>query len=38
MSEKSGEYGTVCKIEDSHRDKAEQCARYTYSRDVFIVY
>ena len=22
----SGEYGRVCKVEDSHRDKTEQCA------------
>ena len=28
----SGEYGRVCKVEDSHRVKTEQCAWYIYSR------
>ena len=27
---KSREYGRVCKVEDGHRDKTEQCPRYIY--------
>ena len=30
---RSGEYGRVCKVEDSHRDKTEQCPWYSYSRE-----
>jgi len=30
---RSGEYGMVCKVEDSHRDKTEQCPWYSYSRE-----
>ena len=29
----SGEYGRVCKVEDSHRDKTEQRPWYIYSRE-----
>ena len=31
----SGEYGRVCKFEDSHRDKTEQCPWYICSRECF---
>ena len=30
---RSGEYGRVCKVEDSHRYKTEQCPWYIYSRE-----
>ena len=30
---RSGEYGRVCKVEDSHRDKTEQCPWYIDSRE-----
>ena len=30
---RSGEYGRACKVEDSHRDKTEQCPGYIYSRE-----
>ena len=29
----SGECGRVCKVEDTHRDKTEQCPWYIYSRE-----
>ena len=30
---RSGEYGRVCKVEDSHRNKTEQCPWYSFSRE-----
>ena len=29
----SGEYWRMCKVEDGHRDKTEQCPGYTYSSE-----
>ena len=29
----SGEYGRACKVENSHRDRTEQCPWYIYSRE-----
>ena len=28
-----GEYGRVCKVEDSHRDKTDQCEKYICSSE-----
>ena len=29
----SGEYGSVCKVEDSHKDQTDQCGWYVYNKE-----